>query len=121
MKTPHFVPLPALILFPPGFRFDRRYCVFTFHSDRLDITGDLVFSLKISPANACSNFCDFFLQWYQLPFHFMVLDMLHSTFIAAYGHFSLNLGLFSLLHFHIGIDVGKRSLLLGHRVSLSFL
>jgi hypothetical protein len=33
----------------------------------------------------------------------------------------LNSGLFSLLQFHIGIDVGKRSLLLGHRVSLSFL
>lgn len=68
MKTPHFVPLPALILFPPGFRFDRRYCVFTFHSDRLDIIGNFVFSLKIYPANARSNFCDFFLQWYQLPF-----------------------------------------------------
>lgn len=59
MKTPHFVSLPALILFPPGFRFDRRYCAFTFHSDRLDITGNSVFSLKIYPANACSNFCDF--------------------------------------------------------------
>lgn len=45
--------------------------------------------------------------------------MLHS--LQLMDTFLLNSGLFSLLQFHIGIDVGKRSLLLGHRVSLSFL